>query len=121
MGRNPRSAIAAMAAALALPAPAAAALATGASVADPVRPSPTVSATLTQCVTSVLQPERSATFSGEMSAVPGTARMAMRIEIEERLPHEALFHVVAAPGASAWRTSEPHVKIFKYLKQVTDL
>ena len=47
--------------------------------------------------------------------------MAMRIEIEERLPHEALFHIVAAPGAGAWRTSEPHVKIFKYLKQVTDL
>ncbi len=81
-----------------------------------------VSATLTQCVTSVSEEERSATFAGEMSAVPGTAKMAMRIEVEERLPHEEAFHVVPAPGAAgAWRSSEPHVKIFKYLKQVTDL
>ena len=85
------------------------------------RASQPVSATLTQCVTSVTQAERSATFAGEMSAVPGTAKMAMRIEVEERLPHEALFHTVVAPGASTWRTSEPKVKVFKYLKQVTDL
>jgi hypothetical protein len=80
-----------------------------------------VSATLTQCVTSVTQAERSATFAGEMSVVPGTAKMAMRIDVEERLPHEESFHAVIAPGADVWRTSEPHVKIFKYLKQVTDL
>ena len=82
---------------------------------------PGLSATLVQCVTAVNQAERSATFSGEMSTVPGTVRMAMRIEVEERLPQEALFRVVAAPGAGAWRISEPRVKVFKYLKQVTDL
>ena len=126
MGRNPRSATLAAVAALALSATAAvlvgAAAAAGASASDSGRvTSPTVSATLTQCVTSVVQEERSATFAGEMSTIPGAARMAMRIEVEERLPPEALFHVVAAPGAGAWRTSEPHVKVFKYLKQVTDL
>jgi hypothetical protein len=82
---------------------------------------PTISATLAQCVTSVTQAERSATFAGEMSAVPGTARMSMRIDVEQRLPREELFHTVVAPGVGAWRSSEPKVKVFKYLKQVTDL
>jgi hypothetical protein len=82
---------------------------------------PTISATLAQCVTSVTQAERSATFAGEMSAVPGTAKMAMRIDVEQRLPHEPQFRAVVAPGVGAWRSSEPKVKVFKYLKQVTDL
>ena len=79
------------------------------------------SATLEQCVTSVVQVERSATFAGEMSAVPGTVRMAMRIEVQERMPQEAFFHTVAAPGLGGWRGSDPKVKIYKYLKQVTNL
>jgi hypothetical protein len=69
----------------------------------------------------VNQSERSATFAGEMSAVPGTARMAMRIDVEQRLPREQVYRVVVAPGFGAWRSSEPKVKVFKYLKQVTDL
>jgi hypothetical protein len=125
--RNPRSATsAARAVALALLATAAlliaSAAAAGASGTDPAHAAPpTVSATISECVTSVVQAERSVTFSGEMSTVPGAARMAMRIEVEERLPQEALFRIVATPGAGAWRLSEPRVKVFKYLKQVTDL
>jgi hypothetical protein len=92
-----------------------------ASATAPSRPVAPVSATLTQCVTSVTQAERSATFAGEMSLVPGAAKMAMRIDVEERLPHEALYHAVVAPGVGSWRTSEPKVKVFRYLKQVTDL
>ena len=42
------------------------------------------SATLEQCVTSGVQAERSATFLGEMTATPGTGRMSMRIELQER-------------------------------------
>jgi len=79
------------------------------------------SATLEQCVTSVAQGERSATFAGEMTALAGTARMAMRIELQERLPGEALYHNVTAPGLGAWRESDVKVKIYKYLKQVTNL
>jgi hypothetical protein len=82
---------------------------------------PLSSATLEQCVTSVLQIERSSTFAGEMTAVPGTARMAMRIEVQESLPGEVAFHTVAAPGLGVWRDSDPKVKIYKYLKQVTNL
>jgi hypothetical protein len=79
------------------------------------------SATLEQCVTAVAQTERSATFSGEMTAITGTARMAMRIDVQERMPGEALFHTVSAPGLGVWRGSDPGVKIYKYVKQVTNL
>jgi hypothetical protein len=82
---------------------------------------PSPSATLGECATAVEQAERSATFSGEMTALPGTARMAMRIDVQERMPGEELFHTVSAPGLSVWRSSDPGVKVYKDLKQVTNL
>jgi hypothetical protein len=85
------------------------------------RPSAPASATLVQCVTSVEQAERSATFAGEMTLVPGTTRMAMRVDIEKRAPGEASFHLVSAPGLGVWRSSEAKVKVYRYLKQVTNL
>jgi hypothetical protein len=78
-------------------------------------------ATVEQCVTTGEQTDRSATFSGEMTAVTGTARMAMRIEVQERIPGEELFHTVSAPGLGVWRGSAPSVKIYQYVKQVTNL
>jgi hypothetical protein len=78
-------------------------------------------ATVEQCVTTGEQSARSATFSGEMTAVAGTARMAMRIEVQERLPGEQGFHTVSAPGLGVWRGSAPSVKIYQYVKQVTNL
>jgi len=85
-------------------------------------PSPvTPSASVEECVTSSVQAARSATFSGEMTATPGTGRMSMRIELQERLPGEALFRTVAAPGLGAWRSAAPGVKVYRYIKQVTDL
>jgi hypothetical protein len=47
--------------------------------------------------------------------------MAMRIEVQERLPGEELFRTVAAPGLGVWRGSAPGVKIYQYVKQVTNL
>jgi len=76
-------------------------------------------ATVEQCITTGLA--RSATFSGEMTAITGTARMAMRIEVQERIPGEELFHTVNAPGLGVWRGSAPSVKIYQYVKQVTNL
>ena len=86
-----------------------------------VTPPPDVSAALEQCVTAVEQSERSATFSGEMTAVPGTERMLMRIDLLERLRGEAVFHAVSAPGLGVWRVSEKKVKVYKSLQQVTNL
>jgi hypothetical protein len=81
----------------------------------------TVSATLEQCLTSEEQDERSATFAGEMTAIAGTAKMEMRIDVLERTPEEGLYRTVSAPGLGVWRSSAPGVKIYKYLKQVTNL
>ena len=80
-----------------------------------------MAATLEQCVTSPVQAERSATFTGEMTAVAGAARMAMRIDLEERAPGETEFHAVSASGLGVWRWADPKVKVYKYLKQVSNL
>jgi hypothetical protein len=92
----------------------------GTQVASPTGSSG-VSATLEECVTAVSQSERAATFSGEMTAIAGTVRMAMRIDVEERVPGEAAFHEVTYPGLGAWRSADPKVRTYKYLKQVTNL
>jgi hypothetical protein len=98
------------------------AIARGAVLAQPGSSSKTpASATLEQCVTAVEAAERSATFGGEMTALPGTAHMQMRIEVLEKMPGEPLFRTVTAPGLGVWRSAAPGVRVYKYLKQVTDL
>jgi hypothetical protein len=79
------------------------------------------SASLEQCVTAAEPAERSATFSGEMTALAGTSKMEMRIDVLERQPGETAFRTLAAPGLGVWRTAAPGVKTYKYLKQVTNL
>jgi hypothetical protein len=79
------------------------------------------SATVEQCVSSTVQAERSATFVVQMVATAATQKMAMKINLEERLRSEPEYHVVPAPGFGVWRPSEPGVKIYKYVKQVTNL
>jgi len=103
------------------------ALAPRASSADTTTPAPApaakppAAATLQECVTAATESERTATFAGEMSAIPGSAKMEMRIDVLERDPQEASFHVITAAGLGAWRVAAPGVKIYKYLKQVTNL
>lgn len=80
-----------------------------------------VSATLEECATALTQSERAATFSGEMTAISGTVKMSMRIDVEERAPGESAFHAVTGPGLGVWRSADPKVKVYKYLKQVTNL
>lgn len=79
------------------------------------------SAALEECVTATVQEQRAVAFSGEMTAVPGTTRMAMRVDLEERAPGDPEFHTVTAAGLGVWRSSDAKVKVFKYLKQVTNL
>ncbi len=74
-----------------------------------------------QCVTSTVQLERSATFTAQMTATAATQKMAMRLELQQRLRGESEFHTLTAPGFGVWRVSEPGVKIYKYVKQVTNL
>lgn len=98
-----------------------AASANGEGSTSPTPTTPGVAATLEECVTSIVQAERSVTFTGEMTMLPGAVKMSMRIDIEERVPGEGEFHIVNAPGLGVWRSAEPKVKVYKYLKQVTNL
>jgi hypothetical protein len=84
-------------------------------------PAPAVTATVEQCTPSVNQAERSATFAAQMTATAGAQRMSMRIEVQERTPTEPAFHTIVAPGLGMWRYSEAGVKVYKYVKQLTNL
>ena len=101
----------------------AALLATGVLAQAPApAPAPAgVTAAVEQCTPSVNQTERSATFVAQMTAVPGTQHMAMRIEVQERTPPDETFHTIVAPGLGMWRSSEPGVKVYKYVKELTNL
>jgi hypothetical protein len=79
------------------------------------------SATLEQCVTSAVSMQRSVTFTGQMVATSGTQRMTMRIELLEHAPGQAGYRQVTAPGLGVWRGSESGVKIYRYVKQITNL
>jgi hypothetical protein len=83
---------------------------------------PIASATLTQCATATIpQTERSATFAGEMTAIAGTARMQMRVELQERISGEPQYRTVADPALGVWRGSAPGVKLFTHIQQVSNL
>ncbi|MCW3020305.1 MAG: hypothetical protein JWN10_2613 [Solirubrobacterales bacterium] len=85
-------------------------------------PKPIASATLTQCATATVpQTERSATFAGEMTAVAGTARMQIRVDLQERVPGESQYRTVTDPALGVWHGSTPGVKAFTHIQQVTNL
>jgi hypothetical protein len=84
-------------------------------------PATPVTAGVEQCTPSAEQAERSATFTAQMTAVEGTQRMAIQFEVQERSPTDTAYHTVVDPGLSDWRYSEQGVKIYKYVKQVTNL
>jgi hypothetical protein len=118
-GRRP---LVLVACALALLWPALTAGAHAQSTGQPVDGSaPADSATLVQCLTANEQSERSATFAGEMTMIPGAVHMSMRIELLERTPGETGYHPILAPGVGVWRSADAGVKTYKHLEQVTDL
>ena len=61
------------------------------------------------------------TFSGEMATLPGTVRMQIAIELQERLPGEPLFRAVEPTAPAAWRSSVAGVSSYKLMHQFTDL
>jgi hypothetical protein len=56
-----------------------------------------------------------------MTTIPGAQTMAVRVDLQERTPTAPRFRVVSAPGLGVWHDSEPYVKVFRYLAQVTNL
>lgn len=82
---------------------------------------PAVSATVDQCIVGEAADARSVTFTGQMETVPGASRMDMQIVLLEHTHGVPGFHVPAAGGVGAWQRSETGVKIYRYVRQVTDL
>ena len=80
-----------------------------------------ISATVEQCMTAATQAARSVTFTGQMETVAGAHRMAMQIVVQEHVRGEAGFHTLTAAGLGTWQHSEVGVKIYKYVRQVSDL
>ena len=94
----------------------------GAGQSPPLSGKTSASATLQQCATATIpQAERSATFAGEMTAIAGSTRMQIRIDLEERALGETSFHTVTAPALGVWHSSTAGVKIFAHIQQVTNL
>jgi hypothetical protein len=85
------------------------------------QPAPGYSVMVEQCAPSAVPAERAVTFTAEMVATPGTQRMGMRIELLQRLHGEPGYRPVSAPGLGVWRGSEVGVKIYRYVKQITNL
>jgi hypothetical protein len=79
------------------------------------------SVALEACTTAATQMERSATFAAEMTLVPGSVRMEMRLELLEKTGKQVDYHAVTAPGLGAWRAAAPGVRVYRYVKQVTNL
>lgn len=84
-------------------------------------PTPALSAQVEQCVTAPASSGRSVTFTGQMETVQDAHRMAMQIVVEEHVPGESGFHVLGDAGSSGWQRSEVGVKIYRYVRQVTNL
>jgi hypothetical protein len=79
------------------------------------------SASLEQCLSPLAPTGRAATFIGEMVATPTTARMRIKIELQERPGPGSRFAVVVAPGLGVWGTSSTGVGVYKNMRQVTNL
>jgi hypothetical protein len=82
---------------------------------------PALSATVQACTVASAATGRAVTFAGQMETVPGAHRMAMQIVVQEHTPGEVGFHTLTADGLGSWQRSEVGVKIYKYVRQVTNL
>ncbi|MEK6229111.1 MAG: CARDB domain-containing protein [Actinomycetota bacterium] len=87
--------------------------------AVPAAPAP-AEVRVTLCKRGSTPAERRVEFRGAMSRVPRTARMWMRVTLQERVP-EGRFTTVHAPGLGVWRKSREGMAGFAYRQRVVDL
>lgn len=87
---------------------------------SPAEPRPRLAAMLTGCTTGAEPAARVATFTGSMPRVRRTRRMAMRFELQQRLPGASGYRTVAVPGWG-WERSERGRTGFIYSKRVEQL
>ena len=78
------------------------------------------SAKVVQCTRGLLADQRQATFRAGMVVVGGTARMSVRLGLEESVAG-GRFRAVPAPGLNVWRMSRAGVRAFAYRQRVKAL
>lgn len=100
---------------------AAAALSVAILPAAPAAAGPDVSVDVSECRTALAALDRSLTIRGEMEAVKGTDRMAMRFDLLVRDASTMDFLRVDGPGLGRWIRSSPNVGRFIWTKQLTNL
>ncbi|MEA2272232.1 MAG: hypothetical protein QOI98_940 [Solirubrobacteraceae bacterium] len=81
---------------------------------------PQASASVETCHRAATQPDRFVAFVADARAVPGSATMAIRFDLQRRRAGER-YHTIHAAGLGQWHRSEPGVDIFRYRKQVSNL
>jgi hypothetical protein len=79
------------------------------------------SATLSACVSGATAAQRSATFSAEMNAVPGTRLMSVSFDLYERTSATGPYNAVPAPGFGVWQSSNRGIASFTANENVVDL
>lgn len=79
------------------------------------------SATLTSCTTGATTAQRSATFSAEMAALPGSRIMSVSFELFERTSATSPYVAVTAPGFGVWQSSKRGIASFTANENVVDL
>jgi CARDB len=90
--------------------------------AAPAASKPVASVTLADCHPSDDVSLRYASFNGQMRAIPGTQRMAMRFTLLERIGGGlAPFKPVSLPDLKPWRRSKTSARTFIYTQKVTAL
>lgn len=112
MPRSPLHLLVAGAAVLAVAVPA-----VGAPKAGPSAGGSVATVKVTECLRGA---NRSVEFRGSMRRVPGTRRMGMRFQLEEKVG-DGSFAKVAAPDLGVWRKSRPGVARFSYRQGVMGL
>jgi len=88
--------------------------------AQDVGPRPPLRARLADCSTGQSPSARYAVFSASMAALPASARMGIRFDLEQRTPG-GRFTRVAVPRWGVWEKSRPGVPAFLYSKRVDSL
>ena len=78
-------------------------------------------ARLTTCEPALDREERSASFTGDMRAIPGAERLQVRFVLQARTEDEPDWTTVTAPGFGGWNSSAPGIGRYVYTKTVEDL
>jgi hypothetical protein len=81
---------------------------------------PQVKARLLACETSLEQEKRSATFAGDIKAVPGAQRLQVKFVLQSKQDGDG-WTPVEATGFGTWNTSAPGIGRYVYTKTVENL